>query len=46
MTNGVDACTVSVGIKTLRKVRLRIIPFIFILFVVAYLDRINIGLLR
>jgi ACS family tartrate transporter-like MFS transporter len=43
MTNGVDACTGSVDIKTIRKVRLRIIPFIFILFVVAYLDRINIG---
>jgi ACS family tartrate transporter-like MFS transporter len=43
MTDGADGGTVLVGITTIRKVRLRIIPFIFVLFVVAYLDRINIG---
>jgi MFS transporter, ACS family, tartrate transporter len=29
--------------RTIRKLRTRIIPFIFILFVIAFLDRINIG---
>jgi ACS family tartrate transporter-like MFS transporter len=29
--------------RTLRKVSLRIIPFIFILYIVAFLDRVNIG---
>jgi MFS transporter, ACS family, tartrate transporter len=33
----------AIETSTIRKVRIRIIPFIFILFVVAYLDRINIG---
>jgi ACS family tartrate transporter-like MFS transporter len=38
-----DSATSNIAARTIRKVRLRIIPFIFILFVVAYLDRINIG---
>jgi MFS transporter, ACS family, tartrate transporter len=29
--------------RTIRKLRLRIIPFVFLLYVIAYLDRINIG---
>ena len=29
--------------RTIRKLRIRIIPFIFVLFVIAFLDRINIG---
>ena len=29
--------------RTLRKVRARIIPFLFILYVVAFLDRVNVG---
>jgi MFS transporter, ACS family, tartrate transporter len=29
--------------RTSRKVRIRILPFIFLLYVIAYLDRINIG---
>jgi ACS family tartrate transporter-like MFS transporter len=29
--------------RTIRKVRTRIIPFIFVLMVIAFLDRINIG---
>jgi MFS transporter, ACS family, tartrate transporter len=29
--------------RTVRKIRIRIIPFIFVLFVVAFLDRIHIG---
>src|SRR6266849_6700607 len=33
----------SIGARTIRKVRIRILPFVFLLFVVAFLDRINIG---
>lgn len=32
-----------VAASALRKVRLRIIPFLFLLYVVAYLDRVNVG---
>ena len=33
----------SIEARTIRKVRMRIIPFHFLLYIVAYLDRINIG---
>ena len=33
----------SIEAKTLHKVRIRILPFIFVLFVVCFLDRINIA---
>ena len=33
----------TVEVRTIRKVRVRIIPFVFILFVIAVLDRNNIG---
>jgi MFS transporter, ACS family, tartrate transporter len=39
-------CTVaydSIETKTIRKLRIRILPFVFLLYVIAYLDRINIG---
>jgi len=39
-------CTVayeSIETKTIRKLRIRILPFVFLLYVSAYLDRINIG---
>jgi ACS family tartrate transporter-like MFS transporter len=33
----------DVGTTTLRKVTLRLIPFLFILYIVAWLDRVNVG---
>ena len=33
----------AIGARTIRKVRARILPFVFLLYVIAYLDRINIG---
>lgn len=33
----------SIETKTIRKLRRRIIPYIFVLYIVAFLDRINIG---
>lgn len=33
----------SIEARTIRKIRIRILPFLFLLFVVAFLDRINIG---
>ena len=41
--NGIIADTASLGARTIRKMQWRILPFIFLLYVVAYLDRINIG---
>ncbi len=35
--------SISIGTQAIRKVRLRILPFVFVLFVVALLDRLNIG---
>src|SRR5215470_11576778 len=29
--------------RTIRKIRTRIIPFVFVLFVINYIDRVNIG---
>lgn len=34
---------VSVESRTIRKLHIRIIPFIFVLYVIAFIDRINIG---
>ncbi len=34
---------ISIGTKTIRKVQIRIVPFILFLYIVAYLDRINIS---
>ncbi len=34
---------VPIGARTIQKVRFRILPFVFLLFVVAFLDRLNIG---
>lgn len=38
---GVDS--ISIGTRTIKKLRLRILSFVFLLFVVAFLDRVNIG---
>ncbi len=35
--------SISIGTKTIQKLRLRILPFVFLLFFVALLDRLNIG---
>jgi len=33
----------SIESRTIRKLRIRILPLVFLLFVVALLDRVNIG---
>jgi MFS transporter, ACS family, tartrate transporter len=33
----------SVGSRTLQKIRMRILPFILVLYIILFLDRINIG---
>jgi MFS transporter, ACS family, tartrate transporter len=43
MTNAVGSLSTSISTRTIRKLRARLLPFIFILYVLAYLDRINIG---
>src|SRR5579863_2835895 len=35
--------SISIGTTTIRKLRIRIIPFVFLLYIVAFVDRINIG---
>src|SRR6266702_5191803 len=43
MATSTALATADIEAPTLRKVRMRIIPFVFILMVIAFLDRINIG---
>jgi sugar phosphate permease len=43
LRSGLANTSISIETKTVRKVQIRIIPFIFLLYIVAFLDRINIG---
>ena len=43
MTSGQPIAPSSIEARTIRKVRIRIIPYLFLFYIVAYLDRINIG---
>jgi MFS transporter, ACS family, tartrate transporter len=43
MSNGPALPPVSIETKTIHKLQVRIIPFLFLLYVVAFLDRTNIG---
>jgi MFS transporter, ACS family, tartrate transporter len=43
MSAGMDTGRMSLDSRTIRKLRMRILPFIFVLFIVALLDRVNIG---
>jgi ACS family tartrate transporter-like MFS transporter len=41
--SGPAIASISMATKTIQKLRIRILPFVFLLFVVALLDRVNIG---
>jgi MFS transporter, ACS family, tartrate transporter len=43
MAVGTAVASISIGTNTIQKMRLRILPFVFLLFVIAQLDRNNIG---
>src|SRR6202047_4332873 len=43
MLNELDTNIASIEARTIQKTRIRILPFVFLLFVVALLDRVNIG---
>jgi ACS family tartrate transporter-like MFS transporter len=43
ITSGLAGASSLMEAKTIRKVQIRIIPFIFLLYIVGFLDRINIG---
>jgi sugar phosphate permease len=43
ITGGLAVASSPIEAKTIRKVQTRIIPFIFLLYLVGFLDRINIG---
>jgi ACS family tartrate transporter-like MFS transporter len=43
MTSGVSIARSSIEVRTIQKLRFRILPFVFLLFIVALLDRFNIG---
>src|ERR1700726_1759003 len=43
MGSGPTTASISTGTKTIQKLRFRILPYLFLLYVISYLDRINIG---
>jgi len=43
MASSPTIALIPTGTKTIRKIQIRILPFLFILYVISYLDRINIG---
>ena len=43
MVNETAAAVAPFEIKTVHKLRMRIIPFVFVLYIISFLDRINIG---
>jgi ACS family tartrate transporter-like MFS transporter len=43
MTSGPSIARSSIEVRTIRKLRIRILPFLLLLYVAAFLDRINIG---
>src|SRR6266480_2087923 len=43
MNREIDTRTDAVEARTIRKVRTRILPFLFLLYIICFLDRINIG---
>ena len=43
MRNQTDTVAVSIEAGTIRKMRIRILPFIFLVYIICFLDRINIG---
>jgi ACS family tartrate transporter-like MFS transporter len=44
MGSGAAVPSTSIGTNTIQKVRLRILPFVFLLYVIAQLDRNNVGI--
>jgi len=43
MSKEIDTSAGSIEARTIRKVLIRILPFIFLLYIISFLDRINIG---
>src|SRR5438874_12698393 len=43
MSSEIDTRTDAIEARTIRKVRTRILPFLFLLYIICFLDRINIG---
>jgi len=44
MASSPAVASTAIEAKTIRKVQKRIIPYIFLLYIIAYLDRINVGI--
>jgi sugar phosphate permease len=43
MDGGKTISTIPTGTKTIQKMQIRIPPYLFLLYLISYLDRINIG---
>ncbi len=40
---GPTAASITIGTRTIRKVQIRILPYILLLYIISFLDRLNIG---
>ena len=43
MRSEIDTCTEAIEAGTIRTIRIRILPFLFLVYIICFLDRINIG---
>src|SRR6266571_5567103 len=43
MVNETDMAAAPIETRTIRKLQIRLLPFLFLLYVVAFIDRINLG---
>ena len=43
MASSSDVATTSIGTQTIRKLQIRILPYILLLYIISFLDRLNIG---
>src|SRR5882724_10494275 len=44
MASTPELATIPIGTQAIRKVQIRILPYLFVLYVICYLDRVNIGI--
>jgi ACS family tartrate transporter-like MFS transporter len=44
MASTAGLATIPIGSQAIRKVQIRILPYLFVLYVICYLDRVNIGI--
>src|SRR6267143_4009953 len=44
MASTPELATIPIGTQAIRNVQIRILPYLFVLYVICYLDRVNVGI--